>query len=74
LTENLDQLHRLGSALLEYETLSGDEARRVIKGEDIGRDDGSARAPAALSTGGSSIPKSKRPGSGSGGWGEPRPA
>jgi cell division protease FtsH len=73
LTENLDQLHRLGSALLEYETLSGEESKRVIKGEDIGRDDGNSRAPAALGTGGSSIPKSKRPGS-SGGWGDPQPA
>jgi cell division protease FtsH len=73
LTENLDELHRLGSALLEYETLSGEEAKRVIKGEDIGRDDGNSRGPAALNTGGSSIPKSKRPGAG-GGWGEPKPA
>jgi len=76
LTDNLDELHRLASALLEYETLSGDEAKRVIKGEDIGRDDGNSRQPAALGTGGSSIPKSRRPGSGSsgGGWGEPKPA
>ena len=74
LTDNLDQLHRLGSALLEYETLSGEEAKRVIKGEDIGRDDGNSRNPAALGTGGSSIPKSKRPGSGSSGWADPQPA
>ena len=75
LTEHLDELHRLGAALLEYETLSGEEAKRVIKGEDIGRDDGNGRAPAALSTGGSSIPKSKRPGSGSSGnWPDPQPA
>ena len=73
LTENLDELHRLGSALLEYETLSGEEAKRVIRGEDIGRDDGNSRSPAALNTGGSSIPKSKRPGAG-GGWGDPQPA
>ena len=73
LTDNLDQLHKLGSALLEYETLSGEEAKRIIRGEDIGRDDGNSRGPAALSTGGSSIPKSKRPGAG-GGWGEPKPA
>ncbi|WP_340313771.1 ATP-dependent zinc metalloprotease FtsH [Rhizorhabdus argentea] len=74
LTDNLDQLHRLGSALLEYETLSGEEAKRIIKGEDIGRDDGNSRNPAALGTGGSSIPKSKRPGSGSSGWADPQPA
>jgi cell division protease FtsH len=71
LTEKLEELHRLAGALLEYETLSGDEAKRVIAGEDIGRDQGNARQPAALNTGGSSIPKSRRPG---GGWGEPKPA
>jgi len=76
LTDNLDQLHRLSSALLEYETLSGEESKHAIAGEDIGRDQGNSRAPAALSTGGSSIPKSRRPGSGTGGggWGEPTPA
>jgi len=70
LTEHLDELHRLGSALLEYETLTGEEAKRVIKGEDIGRDDGNSRRPVALGTGGSSIPKSRRPGAG---WGDPAP-
>jgi len=73
LTDNLDQLHKLGAALLEYETLSGEESKRIIKGEDIGRDEGNLRAP-ALSTGGSSIPKSKRPGTGTGGWADPQPA
>ena len=53
LTEHLDELHRLGTALLEYETLSGDEAKRVIKGEDIGRDDNAHRQTIALNTGGS---------------------
>jgi cell division protease FtsH len=38
LTDNIDQLHLLAEALLEYETLSGEEARRAIKGEEIGRD------------------------------------
>ncbi|SDC87698.1 membrane protease FtsH catalytic subunit [Sphingomonas sp. YR710] len=66
LTENLDELHRLGTALLEFETLSGEEAKRIIKGEDIGRDEGNSRGPVALGIGGSSIPKSHRPG---GGWG-----
>jgi cell division protease FtsH len=76
LTDHLDELHRLATALLEYETLSGEESKRVIVGDDIGRDQGNSRAPAALNTGGSSIPKSRRPGgeSGGGGWGEPKPA
>ncbi|UAK24908.1 ATP-dependent zinc metalloprotease FtsH [Sphingomonas nostoxanthinifaciens] len=70
LTDNLDELHRLASALLEYETLNGDEAKRAIAGDDIGREDPKLRAPRALAAGGSSIPKSRRPG----GWGEPTPA
>jgi cell division protease FtsH len=72
LTDNLDQLHRLGTALLEYETLSGEESKRIIKGEDIGRDDGNSRGPVALGIGGSSIPKSRKSGGG-GGWGEATP-
>jgi len=70
LTENLHELHRLASALLEYETLNGEESKRVIAGEPIGRDEGGSRRPVALGSGGSSIPKSKRPG---GGWGDPAP-
>ncbi|PTQ12765.1 cell division protein FtsH [Sphingomonas oleivorans] len=70
LTEHLDELHRLATALLEYETLTGEESKRAIKGEDIGRDDGVSRPSTPLAAGGSSIPKSKRPG---GGWGDPAP-
>ena len=70
LTDNLDELHRLATALLEYETLTGDESKRAIKGEDIGRDDrpSSPQPRAAI---GSSIPKTKRPGGGA--WGDPAP-
>jgi cell division protease FtsH len=38
LTQHLDELHLLAKGLLEYETLSADEIRRVIKGERIVRD------------------------------------
>ena len=42
LTEQQDQLHLVAKALLEYETLSGDEVKRIAAGEGIGRDsDGS---------------------------------
>jgi len=69
LTEHLDELNRLAAALLEFETLSGEEAKQVIAGEDIDRGESSgARAPVA-SSGGSSIPKTRRPG----GWGDPAP-
>ncbi len=64
LTDNLHELHRLAEALLEYETLSGDESKRAIAGEDIGRGDAGSKKTPALGTGGSSIPKTRRPGIG----------
>ena len=70
LTDNLDQLHRLASALLDYETLSGEESKRIIVGESIDRNGGNSPKPAQLPSGGSSIPKTRRPG---GGWGDPAP-
>ncbi|PTD21140.1 ATP-dependent zinc metalloprotease FtsH [Sphingomonas fennica] len=70
LTENLDELHRLAEALLEYETLTGEEAKHAIKGERIGRDETGGHRHVQIGVGGSSIPKSKRPG---GGWGDPAP-
>ncbi|MBB2190130.1 ATP-dependent metallopeptidase FtsH/Yme1/Tma family protein [Gluconacetobacter azotocaptans] len=37
LIEHIDELHRLAQALLEYETLSGEEIRQVLRGEKIER-------------------------------------
>ncbi|MFO0466138.1 MAG: ATP-dependent zinc metalloprotease FtsH, partial [bacterium] len=37
LTEKMDELHLLAKGLREYETLSGDEIRQVIKGEPVVR-------------------------------------
>ena len=48
----------LAKALLEYETLSGDEINKVIAGETIDR--GGSKGP-AIPAAGSSIPKAKRP-------------
>jgi cell division protease FtsH len=39
LNEHKDDLHKLADALLEYETLSGDEVNRLLKGESIHRPD-----------------------------------
>src|SRR3954447_5270483 len=61
LSKHLDQLHLLAGALLEYETLSGDEIKTVLAGEAIDR--GGSKGP-AIPAAGSSIPKSKRPKSG----------
>ncbi|MEZ5814169.1 MAG: ATP-dependent zinc metalloprotease FtsH [Alphaproteobacteria bacterium] len=38
LTENLDDLHKLAKALLEYELLSGDEIKDLLAGKPILRD------------------------------------
>ncbi len=39
LTENREEFERLAQGLLEYETLTGAEIRRVMAGEVLGRDD-----------------------------------
>jgi cell division protease FtsH len=71
LTDNLHELHRLANALLEFETLTGEESKRAIKGEDIGREDPSSKRP-ILPAAGSSIPSTRRP-SGGGGFGGAAP-
>ena len=58
LTENKSELESLAQALLEYETLSGDEIKKVLAGEAIDR--GGAKGP-GIPAAGSSIPKAKRP-------------
>jgi cell division protease FtsH len=45
LSEHLNELHALAKGLLEYETLSGDECRKIIAGEEITRDTGVDDAP-----------------------------
>jgi cell division protease FtsH len=40
LTEHLDELHAVAKGLLEFETLSADEIRKIIRGEKIVRDTG----------------------------------
>jgi cell division protease FtsH len=63
LTTHLDELHLLAKGLLEYETMSADEIRRVIKGERIVRDTSSSGpAPEEPRPGRrSSVPPSGRP-------------
>jgi len=60
LKEHLEQLHGLANALLEYETLSGDEIKRVLAGETIDRG-GDAEAKPGVPAAGSSIPNTRRP-------------
>jgi cell division protease FtsH len=70
LSENVDQLHRIAGALLEYETLTGDEIKQIAAGEDINRPDAGATT-STLPSSGTSIPKTRRP---SGPFGNPAPA
>ncbi len=48
LTERLQDLHTLAKALLEYEMLSGDEIKAVLRGEVILREDHSQQDPQPL--------------------------
>jgi cell division protease FtsH len=57
LNDNRDQLETLAQALLEYETLSGEEIRALMEGESIDR---GGPTGAAIPAAGSSIPKAKR--------------
>jgi cell division protease FtsH len=45
LTEKMDDLHRLAQGLLEYETLTGDEIMKVIRGEPLSRGDDADKLP-----------------------------
>ena len=61
LTEQREKLETLAKALLEFETLSGDEIKKVLEGGTIDR--GGVKGP-SIPSAGSSIPKAKRPKSG----------
>jgi cell division protease FtsH len=72
LTENLDALHAVATALLEYETLTGDEVKQLLEGGSIERPD--EFEPPEDSTAATSVPpstKAKKP-EGPGGM-EPEP-
>ncbi len=71
LTAHLDELHTLAKALLEYETLSGDEVNDLLKGTPIrqgGDHSGPTKPRSAIPTSGSSHPRPQP-----GGF-EPKPA
>ena len=59
LTDHEDQLHLLANALLEYETLSGDEIKTLLDKGEIVRD-GTTIRPPTVPVVGTSIPKTGR--------------
>jgi cell division protease FtsH len=74
LTDNLGDLHKIAKALLEYETLSGDEMMALLRGEKIARET-QVEEPQTPMPPPSSVPSSGRPrGPDGGGHPEPQPS
>jgi cell division protease FtsH len=59
LIEKSEDFERLATGLLEYETLTGDEIRKVIAGEKIGDDDEPSKPTSGGTPSVASIPKAK---------------
>ena len=76
LTERKDEWERLAKGLLEYETLTGEQIQRVIRGEPPEADDDSDTPDEGSAPSVTAIPKTKpksRRGGGEGGL-EPEPS
>jgi cell division protease FtsH len=71
LKTNEDKLHLLAQALLEYETLSGDDIRALMEDGKIDRPEAPSGPAKPASTQGSAVPRAGRRFSGSG---DPQPA
>jgi cell division protease FtsH len=61
LTERIEDLHKLAKALLEYETLTGDEITNALKGVMPRREDSDPTAPAPPAVSVPLTPKVARP-------------
>ncbi|MEO8758191.1 MAG: ATP-dependent zinc metalloprotease FtsH [Devosia sp.] len=71
--ENIDGLHTIAQALLEYETLTGDEIRNLMDGIPPVRDDGSDTAPKSTGVPSAGKTARKRPDAEPDGAPEPQP-
>jgi cell division protease FtsH len=70
LGKHKEQLHLVANALLEYETLTGEEIKALLDKGEITRDDGTTIKPSVIPAAGSSIPRTKRR---KGPFGDPAP-
>jgi cell division protease FtsH len=71
--EHIDGLHTIAKALLEYETLTGDEIRNLMDGIPPVREDGTETAPKSTGVPSAGKPVRKRPDAEPGGEPEPQP-
>jgi len=76
LTEHADDLENLAQGLQEYETLTGPEIKRVMRGEPLNRDDDDANTPSSGTPSVAAIPKTRgrKRGDESGDGMEPEPS
>jgi cell division protease FtsH len=73
LLEKEEEFERLAKGLLEYETLTGDEIKKVIAGVPLGEDDDAASPPSGSLPSVTAIPKTK-PAAPKGGGTAPEPS
>jgi cell division protease FtsH len=71
--ENIDDLHSIAKALIEYETLTGDEIRNLMDGIHPVRDDGAETTPKTTGVPSAGRPARKRPDAEPGAAPEPQP-
>ncbi len=64
LEDHLDDLHAVTKALLEYETLSGDEVQAILRGETIERSEADSSSDKGQSGRRTSVPSSGKPAKG----------
>ncbi|MGL4321586.1 MAG: ATP-dependent zinc metalloprotease FtsH, partial [Paracoccaceae bacterium] len=61
LLDKSDQFERMAKGLLEYETLTGEEIQKVVRGEALGGDDDAATPPSGGGSSVAAIPKTRKP-------------